>query len=422
MESFLHAIVSSLPANSSKLEEYKQGQEKDRICAQIIRFCQSEWPNKCNISKELQPYWTVRAELSYIDNLLLYRNRIVIPKGLQDITLHKIHQGHQGISKCYERVVTAVWWPGVIKDMEAFIKSCPQCSQRTPLTCEPLLPTTLPNHPWERVAADLCQLKGSVYLVVADYYSRFIEVKQMASTTATKVIEALKSIFSRHGIPEVLISDNGPQFASSEMQEFAAQYRFTHITSSPLYPQSNGLAERSVRTVKGLLQDAEDPYLALLAYRATPLPWCHFSPAELLMGRRIRTEVPQTQEQFKPKWPYLEKFERAEERHKLKQKQNFDKRRRARSLPALEMDTLVWVNFQNHQVPGTVADSADTPRSYHVNIPTGQVRRNRRDLRPRQDCGRDAIESEPEDPPSGIRTRSRTGTSLRPPDRLTYYQ
>lgn len=121
----------------------------------------------------------------------------------------------------------------------------------------PYLPTTLPNHPWERVAADLCQLIGSVYLVVVEYYSRFIEVKQIASTTATKVIEALKFIFfSRYGISEVLISDNGP-------------HRFTHITSSPLYPQSNGLAERSVKTVKGLLQDADDSTTCASGYRIT---------------------------------------------------------------------------------------------------------------------------------------------------------
>uniref|UniRef100_A0A1X7U9T7 Integrase catalytic domain-containing protein n=1 Tax=Amphimedon queenslandica TaxID=400682 RepID=A0A1X7U9T7_AMPQE len=87
---------------------------------------------------------------------------------------------------------------------------------------------------------------------------------QLASITATKVITALKSIFSRYGIPEVLMSDNCPKFACSQMKDIATQYQSTHITSRPLYPQSNGLAERSVKTVKALLQDAEDPYLALL--------------------------------------------------------------------------------------------------------------------------------------------------------------
>ena len=419
MDSFVKAIVSSLPANDSKLEEYRQGQEEDDICSQVISYCQSEWPNKANISQAIQPYWTVRTELSYINKLLLYRNRIVVPKDLQKVTLEKIHQGHQGISKCHERVLTAVWWPGVFKDLDCFIKKCPQCTQTTPLTSEPLLPTTLPSHPWERVAADLCQLKGSVYLVVVDYFSRYIEVKQMTSTTATKVIEALKSVFSRYGIPEVLMSDNGPQFACSEMEDFAAQYKFRHITSSPLYPQSNGLAERSVKTVKGLLRDAEDPYLALLAYRATPLPWCHLSPAELLMGRKIRTVVPQTKEQFKPNWPYLEEFKKTEKRYKQKQKENFDKKKKSRPLPPLDYGTTVWVNLQDRQVPGTVSHSADAPRSYHVNIPSGQVRRNRRDLRPRQQST--LPDRGTENTSNSVMTRSRTGASMYPPDRLTYY-
>ena len=414
---FVQAIISSLPANDSKLQEYRKGQVEDNTCSQIIQWCQSEWPDRGSVSSDLQPYWTVRTELSYINGLLLFRNRIVIPKSLQRMTLQKIHQGHQGISKCYERVLTAVWWPGVFKELEAFVRTCPQCCRTTPLTSEPLLPTTLPNYPWQKVAVDLCQLKGSVYLVAVDYFSRFIEVKQMASTTATKVITALKSIFSRYGIPEVLMSDNGPQFACSEMKDFATQYQFTHVTSSPLYPQSNGLAERSVKTVKALLQDTDDPYLALLAYRATPLPWCHFSPAELLMGRKIRTDVPQTNNQFKPEWPFLNQFERAEEKHKRKQKENFDNRKKARPLPPLEHGTPVWVNLQNRQVPGTVTQSADTPRSYRVDIPSGLVRRNRRDLRPRQQ----AIENESENTRI-IMTRSRSGASIHPPDRLTYYQ
>lgn len=99
MNSFVEAIVSSLPADDSKLEEYRQGQEEDNICSQVINYCQSEWPNKANISQAIQPYWTVRTELSYINKLLLYHNRIVVPKDLQKVTLEKIHQGHHGISK-----------------------------------------------------------------------------------------------------------------------------------------------------------------------------------------------------------------------------------------------------------------------------------------------------------------------------------
>lgn len=420
MESFVQAILSSLPASEARLKEYSKGQEEDGVCSKLIRFCQSEWPNRSEISQELLPYWTVRTELSYVNKVLLYRNRIVVPKSLQRTTLQKIHCGHQGIRKCYERVVTAVWWPCVISHLEEFIKACPECNRTTPLTTEPLLVTSLPNHPWEKVAADLFQLKGSVYLVVVDYFSRFIEVQQMTSTTAAKVISVLKSIFARYGIPAELVTDNGPQFACKEMEDFATEYNFSHITSSPYYPQANGLAERSVKTIKELLRNAEDPYMALLTYRATPLPWCHLSPSELLMGRRVRTDVPQVTSQFVPDWPYLQKFKAAEMEYKRKQKEQYDRRKRVRTLPLLESGTSVWVNTQDRQVQGTVTHTANTPRSYYVDTPTGQVRRNRRDLRPRP--AEQSITQEEPDPTNIVMTRSRTGVGIRPPDRLTYNQ
>ena len=114
--------------------------------------------------------------------------------------------------------------------------------------------------------------------------------------TAEQVIVHTKSIFAGHGIPEVVISDNGPQYTSEAYAKFAKDYQFHHITSSPYCPQSNGEAERAVGTVKNLLKKSDDPYLALLAYRATPLQ-NGYSPSELLMCRMLRTTVPSTRSQ-----------------------------------------------------------------------------------------------------------------------------
>jgi len=105
----------------------------------------------------------------------------------------------------------------------------------------------------------------------------------------------MKSIFARHGIPELCVSDNGPQYSSEEFAEFMRECHCQHITSSPLYPQSNGEAERAVKTIKGLLKKEGDPYLALLSYRATPLQ-IGDSPSELLMGRKLRTTIPTIRE------------------------------------------------------------------------------------------------------------------------------
>ena len=114
-------------------------------------------------------------------------------------------------------------------------------------------------------------------------------------------------MFARHGIPEVLRSDNS-QYVSHEFSEFAKAYGFQHITSSPRFPQSNGEAERMVKTIKGLLRSSSDPHLAVLSYRATPMPWCGLSPSELLMGRKLHTTIPQTKSLHTPVWPYLPQF------------------------------------------------------------------------------------------------------------------
>ena len=140
--------------------------------------------------------------------------------------------------------------------------------------------TKLPEYPWQVLGTDLFELKGNHYLFVSDYFSRYLEVVRL-TTTSSSVIRALKIIFSRFGIPEILRSDNGPQYASKEFEEFAKYYGFRHEISSPLYPQSNGLAERMVQTTKRLLSRSGDPQLALLTYRATPLPWCNLSPTQL---------------------------------------------------------------------------------------------------------------------------------------------
>jgi len=196
-----------------------------------------------------------------------------------------------------------------------------------------------------------------------DYFSRFVEIQQLTSTTSVSVINVLKSIFSCHGIPITLVTDNGPQFISSEMSQFSSTYGFYHITSSPHYHQSNGQAERAIRTVKALLNKSADPYLALLSYRATPLPWCRLSPAQLLMGRNIRTDVPQHPTVFQPEWSYLKEFQEGEEKYRSNQKRNYDECHRSRSLPELPDDSLVWANMppNNGQVPGSIVSAAPEP-------------------------------------------------------------
>lgn len=218
-------------------------------------------------------FYHVRGELSAVNSLILKTGRIVIPHALRRDMLH---EGHLGIEKCKRRARESVFWPGINKDIETLVSNCEACQKhRTKQSKEPMVLAEVPTAPWHKVGMDLFHLKGKDYLVVMDYYSNFPEMALLSKFIIKLCHHTLKSIFARHGIPHIVVSDNGPCFNSKEWQKFAAQYDFQHVTSSPHYAQSNGQAEKGVHVLKQLLKKAaesdSDPYLALLSSRATPL-------------------------------------------------------------------------------------------------------------------------------------------------------
>ena len=117
------------------------------------------------------------------------------------------------------------------------MKNCGECCKVELQRAEPLHPKALPSLPFQQVGTDLFEWEKKTYLLVVDYYSRFIEITLLNRTSAADVISHTKSIFARHSIPEVVISNNGPQYSSEAYSVFAKEYQFHHVTSSPLYPQ-----------------------------------------------------------------------------------------------------------------------------------------------------------------------------------------
>ena len=440
-ESLMEVVISDLPASKQRLHHYRMAQRADQICQTVIKYCQQGWPRKSQLNMEMQQYQEHQAHFTIGDGLLLYNTRIVVPKSLRKETLDKIHRGHQGIERCRARARMAVWWPGLSKEIVDLVKSCQECTKRFTLKHEPLIPTKLPEYPWQEVGTDLFTFKNSIYLVVVDYFSRYPEIARLTSTTSQGIIMALKKVFARHGIPERVRSDNGPQYSSLEFAEFAKLYGFDHITSSPIFSQSNGQAERTVQTLKNILHKTDDPFMSLLVYRSTPMSWCGLSPAELCMGRKLRANLPQTIDQLKPQWSYIGNFSRLNEAFKKKQQQEYDRRHKARPLPPIPNDSPVWVNTGTTIIPGRVMKQHGTPRSYIIKTPSGLLRRNRRHLNPSPGLelrnsvthddntdqaptsGDSDIVEEPL--PRPIMTRSRTGTVIHPPERfgnvVSYY-
>ena len=130
---------------------------------------------------------------------------------------------------------------------------------------------------------------------MVDSYSGWFEMDLLPESSSRTVISKMKRLFSTHGIPEKLLTDNGRQFVSREFELFAKEWNFAHITSSPYYAQSNGLAENAVKQAKQLLEkcrkDGSDVQLGLLNLRNTPGDGMG-SPAQRLLSRRTRTTIP----------------------------------------------------------------------------------------------------------------------------------
>ena len=148
---------------------------------------------------------------------------------------------------------------------------------------EPLKSHEIPPLPWAKVGTDLLHKNGRNYLVTIEYYSKWPELTLLNSMTSTAVITALKSQFARYGVPSVQMSDNSPCYSSEQFKQFSQDWCFDHITLSPGYPQSNGQSERSVKTLKEMLEKSDDPYKALLSFfRTEILRWME------LTCRRLR--------------------------------------------------------------------------------------------------------------------------------------
>ncbi|CAC5384740.1 unnamed protein product [Mytilus coruscus] len=178
-----------------------------------------------------------------------------------------------------------------------------------------MIESELPEKPWSKVAADIFHLNGNDYILIVDYYSKWPEIHKLDNLTSKNTIAYLKSTFSRCGIPDIFYS---VQFSSLEFKDFAKDYGFQHLTSSPTYAQSNGHAERTVQTIKSLLKKFKDPYKSLLDYRNTAITELDLSPAQIFYGRRLKAILPTTA-------PLLNANNTQDIRIKLKERQSKQK-------------------------------------------------------------------------------------------------
>ncbi|UYV65455.1 K02A2.6-like [Cordylochernes scorpioides] len=325
--------LSRQPIPDDRLAKIALNQKLEPTLQNVVFYSKNCWPAKCQLSPLESSFYDVRDEIGEESGLLM--------RGLRDM-----------------------------------VKTCEKCIKNQPLKNEPFIPNEFPERPWQKVGMDIFHYEGSEYLVVADYFSRFIEVVRIRKISSEAVVDHCKAIFARHGIPDIVISDNGPQFrpsTTSAFTKFASEVGFRHITSSPKHPQSNGQAEAAVIIVKNLMKKNKDPVLALMEYRATPpgirtLPcrtsiWADYSHYGSL---HFIITNPKTVDQSK--------LRGEEEQRKMAKKTAFDRRHAATKKAELIAGEKVWV--KDLRASGSVIEKASAPRSYIVETPVGTYRRD----------------------------------------------
>jgi len=302
-EEYVRAIAAEAVPKAMLPREVEQASNDD-VEMSMLRHCinTDSWSQP-----EAMKYVHVKNELCVLGKLVMRGTRLVIPKALRQRVLEIAHEGHVGIAAMKLRLRTKVWWPSIDKDAEKHVKLCHGCQlMAKPTAPEPMIRTELPPGKWQDVAVDLLgpMPTGEYLLVVVDYYTRYYEVEITMSTTTRRVCTLLDKIFSVHGFPVTLKSDNGPQFIADEFREYAEERGITHRKVTPLWAQANGEVERQNRSMLKSMRIAHAEgrnwrtalIVYLFAYRTTPHSVTGKPPAELLFGRSIRSKLPELRE------------------------------------------------------------------------------------------------------------------------------
>ena len=377
-------VINHLSATAASAGNVKDWTAKDAVFSRVRQYLLLGWPDQ-QLGEEFKPFTSRKDELSLQDGCILWGSRVVIPPQGREAVLEELHESHPGICKMKALARSCVWWPKMDHDIEHLVKTCTACQEtRAAPPGAPLHPWEWPAKPWSRLHLDFAgPYLDHMFLVIVDAHSKWLDVQIMQSITSSKTIEKLRTEFATHRIPQKVVTDNGPSFTSSEFRDFMSRNGIKHVTSAPYHPASNGLAERAVQSFKlgikriteGSLQDRLSKFL--FTYRITPHSTTGVAPAELLMGRRLRSRLDLL-------YPDLQT---CVETQQLKQKQQHDSTKPLRSF--LPGDTVFAQNFRvsNSEpkwLPATVV-VVTGPLSYQVELQDGSTVRRHIDNLKRRD-------------------------------------
>ena len=278
--------MESLNMTPVTTQQVKESTDKDPILSKV-RTKLKEGDRTPDENHQIQSFVKQINELSTQDGCLMWGTRIVIPQlAGQEHVLTLLHEGHPGILRMKRIARGMVWWPNIDAEIETKVyKRLRIMSNSTEITNDSSTPP-LEMANWSRIHIDHAgPFMGKIFVVLVDAHSKWMDLHIVPSTNSSNIISILRSTFATHGLPEVVVSDNGSAFMSLEFRTFLKKNGIKQITSAPYHPAMNGLAERAVQTLKIALRkgDAKDlpTTLArfLFNYRTTPHSTTGLTPA-----------------------------------------------------------------------------------------------------------------------------------------------
>ena len=291
-------LIEFMDSSPIDVDHIRRLTDRDPVLSRVKRFVGQGWSTVSD-SDELKPYFIRKDELSLQDGCLLWGARVVVPKAARERVLEMLHEAHPGIvrMKCFARKY--VWWPKMDQNLESKVRGCDTCQKSRHAPPKALLhPWEYPSRAWSRIHIDFAgPYQGKMLLIIVDAYTKWVEVHVMNSSTAEATVDKLRQSFATFGIPDTVVSDNATNFCSEIFQTFMSRNGIKHIKVAPKHPASNGLAERTVQSVKegigrlssGSMETKVARYL--FKYRNTPHCTTGKTPAELMFNRQVKTHL-----------------------------------------------------------------------------------------------------------------------------------
>lgn len=376
-EPVFYESILSINVSEKRENQLKEETKKDEQLSKILLFYKNGWPkDKSKVPENLRFYFGKRNDIVENDGILYYNDKIMIPDSLKTDMLNLLHESHMGIFKTQKRARSIMYWKNMNSDIEDKIFNCKICDQFSKNNMkEPLIPHDIPSIPFHKVGCDIATYGGKDYLIVVDYLTKWIEYKLLRNKTSSEIIKHWVDIFSQFGIPKIIIADNVP-FGSFECKSFATKWNIEIITSSPLYPKSNGLAERSVQIIKNIFKKStthEEICVQLMEYRNTPTQDMSLTPSQLMFNRLLRTKLPVSDKLLSPNYNNTIKEQ------VIKKGENSEKyyNKSTRREQTFKEGDKVLIKDRNKWKNGTILYKWNTPRSYIVEDEEGkEYRRN----------------------------------------------